>query len=553
MALDKDILFNFEQYNWQGEEKAFLELLRAMNKMLENSKGLAEEDEHEGPELADGDVVMPAGITKILKKTRDMDIMGITSSYGGEVPIMTSVIWYDMLAAVHPCAQLTQMLTDDAIEVLDLIAPEDIKQKYLPKMMKEDWYGAMVMTEPRAGSDLGGIAATAAEITEGDYEGMYNINGEKIFITTPNAEVLIVLGRDADTEAETAGTTKGLSMYLVPKFLDDDSRNSYAITNLEKKLGIKASPTGGLFFDNAKAHLIGEKGKGMKQFFRLMNFARVAIACQSLGISQAAFDYALEFAVDTREQFGKKISEFPAVQRILVDMKVNVEATRSLIYAAGQAMDSKKMLEQALADDPENSDLQDESKAQASKTYTLVCLAKYLAPKLGERVTSDAIQILGGTGYMEEYPVARHFRDMKITDIYEGTGQMQAVKVATDVIKGRFDDELESISEYLDGRDDTASTLLRDELSDFRAAVKDLAASERDYKGLHQETLTAELSKIYSCYLLIQQSESSPRKAIVADIYASSMFESGSKRMSGGNQSIIEHFDEIVHYKEIDD
>ncbi len=550
MAIDKDILFHFQQYDWQGEDAIFLDLLKGMDRLLENSKDFAEKDEHTGCILEDGDVVMPSGLTTILEKAREMMLVGITSSYGGEAPIMASVLWYDMLAAVHPTAQLTQMLTDDAIEILDLLAPDDMKDNYLPKMIEEGWEGGMVMTEPNAGSDLGGIKATATETEEGTYA----INGEKIFITTPNAELLIVLARDADTAAETAGTTKGLSMYLCPKFLDDGSRNSYKITNLEKKMGIKTSPTGSLYFDDAESYLIGEKGKGMKQFFNLMNFARVAISCQSLGIAQAAFDYALGYADDSegaRKQFGKKISEFPAVKRILVDMKLKVEATRSLVYAAAGAMDKKKALEHTLAQDPENEELQAEAQAHASKTYTLVCLAKYFAPKLGEDVTSDAIQLCGGTGYMEEYPVARHFRDMKITDIYEGTGQIQAIKVSTDVIKGRFDEELDSIEAFLQDREDSASTLLREELTSFRGAITDIAAADRPIQALYQETLTTELAKIYSCYLFIQQSESSERKGLVADIYASTMFESANSRISAGDDTVLTHFEDIVYSREL--
>ncbi len=549
MALDKDILFHFRLHDWQGEDELYRGLLDCMADLLEDSKGLAEEDEHRGPRLEDGDVAMPEGITRLLAHARSMDLVGITSSYAAEAPIMISAMWYDMLGTVHTTAQLTQMLTDDVIEVLDLLAPEDLKEKYIPRMTKGDWNGAMVMTEPNAGSDLGGIVTTATETAEGDYA----ICGEKIFITTPNADVLIVLARDADTAQETAGTTKGLSMYLVPKCLDGGARNSYRITNLEKKMGIKASPTGGLFFDNAKGYLIGEKGEGMRQFFNLMNFARMAVASQALGLSQAAFDYALQYTDNpegARRQFGMKLSAFPAVRRILVEMKLNVEAARSLVYAAAGAMDKKKSLERRLAQDPGNDGLQADTTAQASKTYTLVCLAKYFAPKLGGRVTSDAVQLCGGTGYMEEYPVARHFRDMKITDIYEGTGQMQAVKVATDVIKGRFDGELDSIEAYLIGRADRASALLREELSSFRSAMTGLAASDRQMQALHQETLTTGLAKIYSCYLLIQQSDSSRRKALVADLYASIMFESANDRMSAGDDTILAHFEDIVHFRE---
>src|SRR3989338_5959749 len=132
MALDNDILFHFHHHDWQGEEEIYLELLNCMAGLLEDAKGLAEEDEQNGPRLEDGDVAMPEGITQLLARARSMDLVGITSSHVAGAPIMISAIWYDMLGAVHTTAQLTQMLTDDVIEVLELLPPEEINEKYIP-------------------------------------------------------------------------------------------------------------------------------------------------------------------------------------------------------------------------------------------------------------------------------------------------------------------------------------------------------------------------------------------------------------------------------------
>lgn len=572
MAVDEDILFHSKRIRW-GDKfgDVYQDFIKLMDDISSDAAELADQDEKIGCKLEGNDVKFPPGIEELLKRAADSGLMGMT--YDGTVsgeeclnaPIILPIIWYDVLAAKHT-GLLAQVLTDGVIEVLENLAPKDLQEKYIPSMMSGKAIGGMAMTESDAGSDLGRIITKAEEITEGEDKGLYSISGEKIFITNPHSEVLIVLARDADNFGKTKGTIEGLSMFLVPKYLDEEreNRNDIKIDRLEEKLGIHSSPTGTLVFDGAKGYLLGKKGEGMKQFFRLMNYERLAVAAQALGLSQGAFDYALDFADNDetgREQGGRKISKWPAVSNMLVEMKTDIEAVRSLVYEAAQAMDTAKTLELRLKDKPKDEQLKGDLKAQRWKTNVLVWMAKYYAPKLGQDVTSNAVQVLGGHGYTKDHPVERHFRDMKITDIYEGTGQIQATQVATYVLQGRFDKEFDSMRTYFTGREDETSQYLSERLALFEEALVPLRFKRSDFlnkkKALekrlpHVERITTGLAQLYSAYLLMQQSEDSERKGLVTDLFVSSQLKNETQQiLDEVNSNIGTYFKNLVYNREL--
>ncbi|MFD2170261.1 acyl-CoA dehydrogenase [Tumebacillus lipolyticus] len=277
---------------------------------------------------------------------------------------------------------------------------EEQKQKYVPRLAAGELIGAFGLTEPGAGSDASGIRTRA--VKQGD---AYVLNGSKIFIT--NGEVADIFIVFAVTDPEKGA--KGVSAFIVER-----NTPGFSIGKKEHKMGMNGSGTVELIFDNAQvpaSQLIGEEGEGFKVAMSNLDGGRIGIGAQALGIARAAFDAARDY-VKQREQFGRPIADFQAVQFMLADMATKIEASRLLIYNAAT-------LRQA--------------KLPCSKQASM---AKYYATDTAMSVTTDAVQLFGGYGYSKEYPVERFMRDAKVTQIYEGTNQIQRLVVAKNLLKG---------------------------------------------------------------------------------------------------------------------
>jgi alkylation response protein AidB-like acyl-CoA dehydrogenase len=305
----------------------------------------------------------------------------------------------------------------------------------------------MVLTEPDAGSDLQAIKVSGHDTeTEQpatvyqDAEGNWFVRGVKRFITNGCGEILLVLAR---TEPEIADG-RGLSLFLV-------ERGPWVkVRRLEEKLGIHGSPTCELFFKDAPAKLIGERQRGLITYvMSLMNGARIGIAAQSMGIAEAAFRVARDYAA-SRRQFGVAIEKLPAVRDMLIDMKISIETGRALLYETSRVVDMEigyaKRLEFNPPDDKDQSkQLKNDSRKYRRYASMLTPMSKYYCSEMCNRVAYDSIQVLGGSGYMRDYPVERHARDARITTIYEGTSQLQVVAAVRGVCSGtaeRFIEEL---------------------------------------------------------------------------------------------------------------
>jgi hypothetical protein len=339
-------------------------------------------------------------------------------------------------------------------ETINAFASEEIKQQYLPRMAAGEWTGAMVLTEPDAGSDLQAVktagylaGAEASEEAEDrpaaayqDAEGNWHVRGVKRFITNGCGDVLLVLAR---TEPEITDG-RGLSLLLVER------GPRVRIRRLEEKLGIHGSPTCEIFFDDAPAKLIGERQRGLITYvMSLMNGARVGIAAQSLGIGEAACRAARDYA-HSRRQFDTAIENFPAVRELLVRMSVDLQAARALTYHGSFCVDIengalRRLDSGSVEDAAEKKALRQEARRVGRLNKLLTPLSKYYASEMSMRVTSDAISVLGGSGYMKDYPVERHFRDSRITTIYEGTSQLQIVAAVTGVVSGTAAAALEAL------------------------------------------------------------------------------------------------------------
>ncbi|MBP7584326.1 MAG: acyl-CoA dehydrogenase [Spirochaetes bacterium] len=279
---------------------------------------------------------------------------------------------------------------------------EEQKKKYLSKLCTGEWIGCFGITEPEAGSDAAGTKTTA-ELKNGKWV----LNGTKNFITN---------GGVASVAVVTAVTEKGIGHKGLSFFIIEKGTPGFSVGKTENKLGICASSTTELVFDNCEIpeeNLLGKKGEGFKIAMHTLDGGRVGIAAQALGIAQAAFEDAKAYAVE-RKQFGKSLSNFQAIQWMVADMATEIEASRLLVYQAANYMNT--------------------GERQRYSKYS--AMAKLFASETSHRVTHKAIQIFGGYGYTKDYPAERYYRDARITEIYEGTSEVQRMVIAANELKG---------------------------------------------------------------------------------------------------------------------
>jgi alkylation response protein AidB-like acyl-CoA dehydrogenase len=379
---------------------------------------------------ADGNVTTPPGFKDAYRRYQEAGWTAIQfdPEYGGGgLPWLVGVANQEFTTSANMAFSLCPMLSHSSIEALSAHGSAEQKAMFLEKIITGAWTGTMNLTESQAGTDVG--AMTTRAVPRGD--GTFAISGTKIFITWGDhdmAENIIhmVLARLPDAPPG----TKGISLFIVPKFLvnPDGSlgeRNDVRCVSIEHKLGIKASPTAVMSYGEAGGavgHLVGEPHQGMRYMFTMMNNARLTVGLEGLGISersyQQAVDYARERIQGTAIGSGEPvvIAEHPDVRRMLITMKSGIEAMRSLVYLNAKAID------EAHAHPDET------MRSQAAELVALLTpLSKAWCTDLGVELTSLAVQVFGGMGYVEETGVAQHWRDARIAPIYEGTNGVQAI------------------------------------------------------------------------------------------------------------------------------
>ena len=313
----------------------------------------------------------------------------------------------------------------DCIETLYEFGNEDQHSRFIPRICAGETM-SMDLTEPDAGSDLQSVMLKA---TYSEEEGCWLLNGVKRFITNGDANLHLVLARSEE------GTTdgRGLSMFIY-----DKNSGGVNVRRIENKLGIHGSPTCELVYKNAHAELCGDRKLGLiKYVMALMNGARLGIAAQSVGISQAAYNEGLTYARD-REQFGKAIINFPAVYDMLALMKAKLDAGRALLYQCARYVDIYKALDDIARERKLTLEERKEQKNFSKLADSLTPLAKGMNSEYCNQNTYDAIQIHGGSGFMMDYPIQRYYRDARITSIYEGTTQLQVVAAIRYVTNGSY-------------------------------------------------------------------------------------------------------------------
>jgi alkylation response protein AidB-like acyl-CoA dehydrogenase len=343
---------------------------------------------------------------------------------------MVGVVIQEMFKTANMAFSLAPTLTHGAVEALERHGSDEMKQRYIEKLVSGEWAGTMNLTEPEAGSDVGALRTRAVR----QDDGTYRLFGTKIFITWGDQDLTenilhLVLARIPDAPPG----TKGISMFLVPKFILDDNgepgeRNDLQIVSLEHKLGIHASPTCVISFGDggrgAVGYLVGEEQQGMRNMFTMMNAARVAVGMEGVAIGERAYQMALSHArervqgrpvgADAKESVP--IIEHPDVRRMLLTMKANVEAMRSLLYfTAGEA------------DHQSRSESEERRRLAADRLALLTPIVKAWCTDLGVEIASLGLQVHGGMGYVEETGAAQLLRDSRIAPIYEGTNGIQAI------------------------------------------------------------------------------------------------------------------------------
>jgi alkylation response protein AidB-like acyl-CoA dehydrogenase len=388
----------------------------------------------------DGRVKYADGIAEALDSLAKADVMGFTlpHRFGGlNFPNLVYSIANEMVSRAD--ASLMNIFGLQGIaETINAFASEGIKQHYLHEFSAGKVTGAMVLTEPDAGSDLQSVKLRAYQ----DADGNWFLYGVKRFITNGCGEVLLVLAR---SEPDRAGGL-GLSLFVC------DRGPTVHIRRLEEKLGIHGSPTCEIFFDNTPCRLIGERQRGLVTYvMSLMNGARIGIAAQSLGIAEAAYRIARDYA-SSRKQFGVAIEKLPAVRDMVIDMKMNIEASRALLYETSRVVDHEiyltKMTELYPSDDKEQQKAYKQELRKIGRFAAMLTpMSKYFCSEMCNSVSYDSIQVLGGSGYMRDYASERHARDARITTIYEGTSQLQVVAAVRGVSSGSAEKYITELAE----------------------------------------------------------------------------------------------------------
>ena len=379
---------------------------------------------------------------------------------GMGLPTVVSVATNEMIYAANMALGLCPMLTSSATSAIAAHASEELKGIYVPKMLNGEWTGAMCLTEPQAGSDLGPVRTKAEDLGDGTY----SITGQKIYITWGDHDcadniIHLVLARLPDAPAG----SRGISLFLCPKyFVNDDGslgdRNDFSPIGLEHKLGIHGSPTCVMEFDGAKGWLVGEVNRGLACMFTMMNEARLFVGVQGVAVGERAYQAALDYANDRVQgvppgrEPGAAIVHHPDVRRMLIDMKARLMGARAIAMATAAA-----------------DDLHAHKRAEL-----LTPITKSYGSDLGVDVASIGVQVHGGMGFVEETGAAQHLRDSRIAPIYEGTNGIQAIDLVGRKLRRDGGEEMRALIADLKDIRDLADQSSGDGAADLQVCVKAL-------------------------------------------------------------------------------
>ncbi len=535
--------FDYAPHSYEDAKENYNKVLEiigniAGNYINERSAGVDEEGAH----FVDGKVIYASGTLENLKRLSQADLMGmiLPRRFGGlNFPFTIYMMGIEMVSRAD--ASLMNIFgLQDIGDTINKFGTEEQRAKYLPKFCTGEHTGAMALTEPDAGSDLQAVKIHAYQ----DDSGQWRLRGMKRFITNGNGEVLLVLARSE------AGTKdgRGLSMFVC------HADSTVKVRRIENKLGIHGSPTCELQFNDTPCELVGQRKFGLiKYVIDLMFRARMGVSAQALGVSQAAYEEALKYAKE-REQFGKPIYDIPVVTNMLMDIRVSLETCRSLFYNAAQCVDLKEKIDEKITrlkskGEPFSEEMK-QLKELTKLANFLTPLSKYTITEASNKITYDALQIHGGTGYMKEFKVERLARDARITNIYEGTSQLQIVAaiggVINDILKDHFDQK--ASKEYKG-----ALQRLNNYLKEIRGIFEDSLQYVLDKKdSTFQDVAAKDLVELYSYlyigYLVLEEAEEDARKVFIANRYIINSLSNAQKNAASIKNEL---FNDLLHADKI--
>ncbi|MDR3219836.1 MAG: acyl-CoA dehydrogenase family protein [Dysgonamonadaceae bacterium] len=500
----------------------------------------AEDVDHTGPSVVNNRVVYAPGTVENLKATTQAGLMGLSMPrrYNGlNFPMVAFIMASDM-AARADAGFCNLWALQDCAETLYEFGDEAQKQQFIPRVCAGETM-SMDLTEPDAGSDLQAVMLRA---TYDEANDCWRLNGVKRFITNGDSDIHLVLARSEEGTKD----GRGLSMFIYDK--RDGGVN---VRRIENKMGIKGSPTCELTYKNAKAQLCGSRRLGLiKYVMSLMNGARLGIMAQATGLSEAAYREAIAYARD-RKQFGKAIIEFPAVYEMIANIKAKLDASRAILYETSRFVDVYKILEDIEKERKLAPEEKEELKKYKKLADAFTPLGKAMNTEYANQNTYDCIQIHGGSGFMKDYPCERYYRDARITNIYEGTTQLQVVAAIRHVLTGTYLSQMKVYQEeQLNPELDGLKTRLAKLVEIYEQLVPKVAdTKDNEYIDFQARRLVESAGHIVLSYLLLLDANRNPEEfSRSAEVYVT-FAEAEVKKI----EEFINSFDvnSLKYYKQV--
>ncbi len=527
--------FDYAPENFEDAKDNYKRVLTVIGEVTgERIAPRSRQVDEEGPTLNDGVVKYHPLTDKNLKDLKDAGVMGVMlpRQYGGlNFPTTIYTMMTEMVARADASLQNLIGLQDIA-ETICEFGSEEQRQKYLPRFASGEADGSMDLTEPDSGSDLQSVRLKA---TQGP-DGKWYLNGMKRFITNGCAQIHLVLARSQE------GTTdgRGLSMFIC------EACPELKVRRIEHKLGIHGVPTAELQYNNVPAELCGKQRFGLiKYVMSLMNGARVAISGQALGIAEASYREARKYASE-RVQFKQSIDKFPAIFEMLAKMKTKLTAARTLLYETTKSVDLRFSYNQL-------DERSEKAKYYVKVAAVLTPMCKALSTEIANQIAYDCIQIHGGTGYMHDFDAERYYRDARITNIYEGTTQLQVVAAIGGIMQRVLDPMIEELlGMSCDGLDCRLLKML-DEMHKKQIEAVKYVADKKDsaYHDLRARNLVENETIVLVGLLMLRDAKKDPKRVPLAERYildAAHDFERNYQIVMSGDLSTIDRHRDVIDY-----
>ena len=498
--------------------------------------------DREGPHFADGVVTYHPLTQANLEDLRKADVSGVMLEhrFGGlNFPVSVYTMMTEMVSRADASLQNLFGLQDIA-ETIAEFGSEEQKQQYLPKFAQGLVDGSMDLTEPDYGSDLQAVKLRA---WQDEKTGQWYLNGMKRFITNGCAQVHLVLARSEEGTSD----GRGLSMFIC------EACPQLVVRRIEDKMGIHGVATCELQYNDVPAQLCGKRRLGLIRYvMSLMNGARVAISAQAVGIAEAAYRAARQYAAE-REQFKKSIDKFPAIYDMLAGMKAKLTAARTLLYETTRAVDLRTAYTH-LAEAPDaTAEVKNMAKYYNKLAAILTPMCKALATESANQIAYDTIQIHGGTGFMRDFNAERFYRDARITNIYEGTTQLQVVAAIGGVMQRDADKRLNEMFDLkFEGESARLAEVVKGLYAKQLEAVK-FVADRKDiaYHDLHARDLVEMETYVFVGMLMLRDAQKCEDRFVLAERYildSQAEFAKRYAKVMSGDLTVIDHHRDVIDY-----